>query len=414
VLTYVSKISTEAIQAATATVVQATLAASVSSSVAASTAVAPTGLVQMITVSQVMSSKATLSTGFKPPMMSGMTTSVPWIQLQSKPPFQKKSPGRRLLEQTDTNPWEQCQRMLFWVSIVIVPLFLLHFVATKALQNTKHQDKLKGLMAFPALELIILNVLVNPFVKVAAALIREGTPGSVFAGIGIVCLHPGLFVLFAIWYIHHAIFKEKTVFFMYHPHEPSTWRRFTTNTHGVWYPEEEKQRMGALFDSVHPPAPHLGWRGVLRTYYVPWNIIKTALLTFLLTVFAYATPVGKFAQVLLIVLLQSTHVWLLFSTAPVHKIQAFIPDVFAEILDTSIYAISFVSLSTIQVYGRNISEKFLSTIDSILFALQSSILGVQIVFQVLGVAIIVAAIIRNKIIAHNNSKIVRRESFYND
>ena len=347
-------------------------------------------------------------------MMSGMTTSVPWIQLQSKPPFQKKSNGRRLLIEQHADPWKQSQRLLFWVSIVILPIFTLHFVATKAVQNTKHKDKLKGILAFPALELILLNVLVNPFVKSAATLIREGTPAAVFAGLGILCLHPGLFLLFAVWYIHRAIFQEKTVFFLYHQHEPSPWRRFVTNTRGVWYPEEETQKMGALFDNTHPPAPQLGWRGILRTYYVPWNITKTAMLTFLLTVFASTGIAGNFAQVLLIIALQSTHVWLLIVTAPVHKLQAYIPDVFAEILDTCVYGISFISLSTIQVYGKKISQTFLSTIDQILFALQSSILGVQIVFQVIGITLLVVAIVRKKVHTYQTAKTPRRQSFYNE
>lgn len=371
----------------------------------------------MITVSQVMSSKATLSTGFKPPMLSGMTTSVPWIQLQSKPPFQKKSPpptARRLLQEVaEKTPWQQCQRLLFWVAIVIVPAFTLHFVATKALQNTKHKDKMKGLLVFPALELIILNVLVNPFVRISAKLIHEGTPASVFAGLGILCLHPGCFIAFAVWYIHTAIFKEKRVFFLYHAAEPSFWQRFKKNTHGMWFPEEEKQKMGALFDAVHPPAPHLGWRGTLRTFYVPWNITKTALLTFLLTVFA-ASGASAFTQVILILILQSSHIYLLVQTAPVQKIQSYIPDVFIEILDTCIYGVSFISLSTIQVYGRAISESFLATVDTILFAFQSSVLGVQIVFQFVGIAIIISAMVAAKIKSYRDSKIVRRISFYND
>lgn len=321
-------------------------------------------------------------------MIQGMTSSVSWIQLQMHAPFQR----RRLLEH---NPWQDAQRMLFWVSILFIPLTIIHYIAYHVLLRTRFSGHLQGILIFPALELVILGILVNPFVKVAGRLIRYGGRFSIPAGIGILALHPGIFIAFAIWYIYHEIVVEKNLFFVYNAPTSSYWQRFIANIKGTWYPEQDRDKMGALFENAQPPRPDKGIPGTIRVFFVPWNIFKTSVITFVLSV-ASSGMVASFVKTTIILFVQLVHTGLLIRLTPVHRAQSLISDIITECLDNMIYGTTIVSLALVSTYGKSLSQKARDTIDMIMFVCQAGILAVQIIFQIFAVAVMLITTTKQK------------------
>jgi hypothetical protein len=389
------------ISTAVAASVSSVMSSSIASSVGGSTSIpsaSPAGLVSMIGVVQTMNMKMNMQVGGTPETFKGLAGGVGWINLDASFPGVKH---RRMLLSESTNPYHSATSLFLYSYIFLLSISIPHYFYQR--HKAKKQEKLQGMMHFPQLEFTIILLLINPYTKAAATLFTYDHSSSILAGIGMLLALPIPVLLFSIYIIYKNILEQHYAKFVVFGkiHKVKGFQNFiqrgliSTNK-GHWKEEKDQllDKYGIFFKSVRGPLyvfkdkevrydekhKKYKWGKVrkvedklvyIRAFYKPYYILRNICTALLLNAFRYSTT-GNVAQLILLILILTTHFYFMMFVSPFNTSKDQFTDLSSNMCELGTYVAGF---------GLLMARRF----DIPFIALQME--KGMFVFQILSVAI---------------------------
>jgi len=410
---------------AIATSITTAVASSVSASVSGSSSIpgaSPAGLITMISTLQVIDMKNNLKIGEElPAAFKGVTESVPWINLEFNM-FSSSNSKRRNLQESEIQSSMDILKGSATLFIIILsictPLFILHYNYHK--KRIRQNKKLKGLMCFPNIEILVLSLISNPLIKQSAKLFGTGTSYCIIFGIFLLIIIPIPFVVISSYIIYIEIFKTLHSKFIV-PNSvdkiknPLNFikRSLVSTNIGYWKDKNGSvEKYGILFKDVRGPIYvykdtrfNVEWNPYKhkyvsskihiinekfkrwRVFYKPYFILKNMMVIIFLQGFNYIS------QIFFLVVFYFIHISLLVLIAPFNSHKQQLVEVLTSLCEFGTYICGVILL---MISNNQINSITKDTISSAMFSIQLATIGIQIMSQ-MTIFITLLGVIYNKI-----------------
>ena len=188
-------------------------------------------LPQIIMKYQMMKMKAGLVLSNMPPGFLQVANGNEWIMLTNNLPFSTRASGtRRLLYDiqevensvtspfTDDDPYQHLIRLLFWISVIIIPIIIIQLIFSKVLKR-----KFSGVLKTPIFQIAISLYLLDIFVNICGRIIVYGdekpTYETALVGASMFLFPLAVCLLLTHYMIRGMVYKKE----IYYSHELDVW-----------------------------------------------------------------------------------------------------------------------------------------------------------------------------------------------
>lgn len=246
----------------------------------------------------------------------------------------------------DNSGYTKFNNILKYSLLIVLPFFILHFTfhywSNKA--NIKIiKSKLNGILGFPAFELLVLFIILNPIVQSSSILylnyINTISYNALYASIILLFVIPIPIILLSTYFvtkniwpwnnIKNKLYYEKNIF-------PDIKSAIITNSLGKWQPKTFENFCGIFYEHLRGPCQDNKYINFFRIYHVPIKIIKNASIVFVINSYSPGLY-GNIKQVSILIFLSAFNVFNMINCRPLNGIRQQICEVLTEITNLSTY-----------------------------------------------------------------------------